>query len=1175
MANPISTSFLSTSNRMRRERSLSGKNLQITGLSSLSALALLVKDALLDPSQNAGNHVIGFPDEESMQKFSQALHSVAPNAPLFLFSDYSVSPYSSLFPSTKQIAERVTWLFHAQNHAAGAVFLATFSSLRSRTLPFEMLKRSCHRLKVGHDLPASWQKLLSDLGYLSVSTVEDVGTFAIKGGILDIYSPAHVQPCRFSLFGDQIESARFFDPTTQTTTNDTEIFDIIPAREVVMSDTGRERALKAVHAVAKQNGTLHDPTLEVARSLSQGVYFPGLEFLLPGFYEKPSLPLEHFCAPFTFWAFDTVSARHDADLMDRSLKAEYESYKTSAPCFAPQDLFASYEQMLLSVGEHVNFVDRVAVEAPDNTELLPRIVSSTVALNDVSKRCSELVKNPDEHVSFLKRKFDDWIQHENQILCTTHSTAMAQRLQLLLEKMGYENELYDAEGFDWARVRATTSEKIPILSLHLTDSFRWSDENLVVLRDEDIFGRRAASRDIKKKEDTSLPAMSFGELSPGNLVVHKQHGIGIYEGLRVMDVGGVSSEFIEIRYKENDKLYLPVYRIGQLNKYQGPSDEHFLDKLGGTAWAKTTTKVRHQLRDVASQLLKLYALRKQIERPTYGAFDSDDDAFANSFPFEETDDQLKAIHDIESDLRGFTPMDRLVCGDVGFGKTEVAMRAAFKVVKSGKQVAIIAPTTILAFQHAESFKKRFAAWPFQVREFNRFVSNAEIKKSLALMKDGKVDIAIGTHRILSKDVEFKDLGLLIVDEEQKFGVVHKERLRHLRKNVDTLAMSATPIPRTLNMSLMGMRDLSLINTPPENRLPTRTFVCRFEEETIRKAITSEISRGGQVFFLHNRVQSIDDIASQIRNIVPTARIAIAHGQMPEDQLESVIMKFYAHEVDVLVCSAIIESGIDIPKANTIIINNAHTLGVSQLYQLRGRVGRSTERAYCYLVLPKDKKIDANALERVKIIQENTALGSGIRVAQYDLELRGAGDILGESQSGHINAVGYEMYLELLDEALHEMKGEVPKAQDVEPEINLKVSALIPDKYISDLRMRLYYYKSLSNIQDIQDIDRIENELRDQFGAPPEQVTNLFGVMLIRKLCKDLGVKDIGSGPSALALRFSDATKLPPQEIIRLTSQTNKKYSLAPDQRLKIRMNDISLVRVIDELEFLIRCIPSH
>jgi len=504
-----------------------------------------------------------------------------------------------------------------------------------------------------------------------------------------------------------------------------------------------------------------------------------------------------------------------------------------------------------------------------------------------------------------------------------------------------------------------------------------------------------------------------------------------------MLIQGVESELIQLRYKGNDRLYLPVFRIAQIHKFSGPSSTHMLDKLGGTSFEKAKVKVRSHLRDIASELIRLYAARSQIHRPSLPPPDDDYYLFESAFPYEETPDQKRAISDILNDLcQKESPMDRLVCGDVGFGKTEIALRAAFKVAQGGRQVAVIVPTTVLCFQHTETFQKRFKDWPLKIRSINRFVPKKEITNTLKEVADGKVDILIGTHRLLSRDVIFKDMGLLIIDEEQKFGVQHKERLRKFKVGVDTLSMSATPIPRTLNMSLMGLRDLSLINTPPADRLPTRTFVTKFDPETIRRAVEGEIARGGQVFFIHNRIESIYALLDELRAILPGVKMGLGHGQMEENELEKVMISFFHGEIDMLVCTTIVESGMDVPRANTMFIDNAQQLGLSQLYQLRGRVGRSKERAYCYLMVPAHRRIDSEAQERLKIIQENSALGSGIRIAHHDLELRGGGDLLGEDQSGHINAVGYEMYLELLETAVHEAKGDLVRLEEIEPEINL-------------------------------------------------------------------------------------------------------------------------------------------
>ena len=635
-----------------------------------------------------------------------------------------------------------------------------------------------------------------------------------------------------------------------------------------------------------------------------------------------------------------------------------------------------------------------------------------------------------------------------------------------------------------------------------------------------------------------------------------------------MPISGCNAEFIQIEYKDKDKLYLPIYRISQIQKYSGPLSTRLVDKLGGSHWEKVKTKIKKHLRDITAELLQIYAKRASTKRPPLSEPDSDYFKFEDSFIFEETDDQIKAIREVLLDFMKERPMDRLICGDVGFGKTEIAMRAAFKMSHEGRQVALIAPTTILTMQHFENFKRRFKDWPIEIRLLNRFVDRKTIKQTLCEMSTGRVDIAIGTHRLLSKDVTFKNLGLFVIDEEQKFGVKHKEKIRKMKSGIDTIALSATPIPRTLNMSLMGIRDLSLINTPPMDRLPTRTFVCHHNKQTIKTAIENEISRDGQVFFLHNRVHNIEFVASELRELLPNVRCSVGHGQMEESKLEKVMVDFLNHETDVLVCTTIIESGMDIPRVNTMFIDNAQQFGLSQLYQLRGRIGRSKERAYCYLFIPRNKALDSDSQERLRVLQENTELGSGMRVAQHDLELRGAGDFLGESQSGHINSVGYELYMELLEDAIREQKGEPPKSESVEPEINVRIPAYIPDKYISDIRIRLAYYKVLSEIKSHEDLDHIESDLQDQFGKIPDEVFNLIGLMLIRKDCKDLGIQDLRSGKNVITLVFTKDTPLPPKKVVELSLRENKKYSITPDNRLKIRMNDIQWPKIYEEVSYL-------
>jgi transcription-repair coupling factor (superfamily II helicase) len=1163
---------------LNRQLEISNKDILVSGSHSHLSLALLLAQRASGALSSAA-HVLILPNEDEAQKLKRSIRSFDPQIDVSFLPAFDVGPYSTLHPNFKVLCERLSFLHKARQARGGQIFIATAESLMQKTLPFKVLSELTSTLKKNDSLPDGLHAKLLMMGYTSVPVVEDVGTFSIRGSIVDIYSPASASPYRFELFGDIIDSIRVFDPATQRSLGDVMAATLIPAREALFYSDNRQMVAQKLQESAQDRDIDREELKELLRSISLGQSFYGMDFLLPYFYKAPEGPLEFFNEKTFLWRIDNVDGLQAGDLFLEDLKKQFVEGDKLLIRPTPDSLYARYDQLAKPLESREIKFERIdfagSADEADDT----RIEYRSFAISEFSASCLALNSDQDKLFDYVSRKFNEWKSQGNRLLVFSHSRTLAQRMQLLFEKGGFASVIASENEYlwsDWLAQQQENPKLIHIIPRSLDDSGRWPEENVVFVRDDDIWGRKKPSRSYKKEGtlEERVHALSFGDLKPGDLIVHRVHGVGIYEGLEVMPIDGVEAEYIRLKYKDNDRLFLPVYRVGQLQKFSGPSNEGLIDKLGGIGWGKTQTKVKAHLRDIADSLLKLYAVRAELSRPAFSPPDEDYFSFENSFPFEETEDQLRAINDVVSDFGKDKPMDRLICGDVGFGKTEVAMRAAFKAVQDGKQVAVVAPTTILTFQHGESFKKRFAKWPVTIRVLNRFISAADAKKTLSETKEGKVDILIGTHRLFSRDVQFKELGLLIIDEEQKFGVTHKEKIRQMRESVDTLAMSATPIPRTLNLSLVGIRDLSLINTPPEERLPTRTFVTKYDTETIRKGIRSELARGGQVFFLHNRVQSIDEAAAKIREAVPEARIAIGHGQMDEHQLESTMLKFFNHEVDVLVCTAIIESGMDIPKANTIFIDNAQNFGVSQLYQLRGRVGRSKERAYCYLLVPPEKKLDKEAQERVRIIQENTALGSGIRVAQYDLELRGAGDILGASQSGHINAVGYELYLELLEDAIRERKGEAPKSVGVEPEINLRIPALIPDKYIPDIRVRLSYYKALSQVQSTEDLDRIEDEFKDQFGPPPEQVINLMGLMLIRKVCRDLGVKDISAGKNTLTLAFTDQTPLPPQEVVRLSTRENKKFSITPDHRLKIRMNEIVWPRVHEELLNLVKLCPK-
>lgn len=1146
--------------------------LEIVGTDSptlLAALLTLPKIAL-----NEKPHLVVCATSQAAQKLVMSLKFFTPKAKVHLLPAFDVGVYSNLYPNRRIVAQRLHWLARAQTARPGEIFVADQEALLQRTLPYMELSKRILRLKPKDVLPQDLARTLESWGFVNVPIVEDVGTFSIRGGIVDIFSPALESPARLELFGDIIDSLSTFDPDSQRRLEVLSEFEVLPAQEVLFNDETRQRAALKLKNSFDGRPIDREEGQAVLHQLAQGQHFHGIEYLSSYFYDMAAIPTEHFNTPLNVWRLDPfeLDRAYDQFLAESKKEFEVSASQIVRPQFndvytAPDNLeFPPDSQEVTLTKVHVG-EDR---SEEGGTPLLPL---STADLREIAGTAKSLAGQAPELAAFLNKKFHEWRNVGNAVVVAVTTHAQAQRLQLLFEKSELKALLVGADGFAWEQYleeQRRDPNLIHIINRPLGESLRYQDENLVLLREEDLFGLKRPRAEYKSSGtlEQRAHAFNFGDLKTGDLIVHKLHGIGVYEGLKVMPIQGLDAEFIQLKYKDNDRLYLPVYRVHQIQKYSGPSSPALVDKLGGTGWEKTKTKVRAHLRDVAAELLQIYAQRSVAERSPFALPDADFASFEATFPYTETDDQLRAIHDVIKDLQKPHPMDRLICGDVGFGKTEVAMRAAFHAVKNGYQVGIIAPTTVLTFQHVETFKNRFKNWNIDIRSLNRFVSNADIKNTLRDLKEGKVQILIGTHRMLSQDVQFKNLGLLVIDEEQRFGVKHKEKLRKMKAGLDTLAMSATPIPRTLNMSLVGIRDLSLINTAPVDRLATRTFLTKFEGETIRKAIMSEVSRGGQVYFIHNRVQSIQHLADQLREIVPEVRFMVAHGQMEEGELEKAMVAFFHHEIDMLVCTTIVESGMDVPSANTMFIDNAQQLGLSQLYQLRGRVGRSKERAYCYLLIPNHRTLDKQAQERLRIIQENTALGSGIRIAQYDLELRGAGDILGEEQAGHVNAVGYELYLELLEEAVRNAKGEDPLDSDVEPEINVRIPALIPDSYISDLRIRLAYYKSLSEIQTADDIDRIEDELRDQFGKPPDQVINLMGLMLIRNICKELSVRDLSSGESAVTLAFTEKTKLPPARVIELASRSNKKYSITPDHRLRIRINEITWPRIHDELSYL-------
>lgn len=1130
--------------------------------------AISLKDSLLRKNYK---HLLIVNDDKEAHEISTFLKQNSISC--FYLPDYEVSPYSGLAPGNTISAQRIRFLNAIQNQSDG-VFLATLTSLAQKTLPTKYLKENTYQFKVGDTFPEPSEEFLNLIGYKSVSIVEDFGQFNSKGGILDIFSPAHPYPIRIELFGDTIESLRYFDIENQRSIADeVQSLILLPAKETFINSENISSLFSFLKSTTENRDVNRDELELVNHSIRNYRDFIGQEFLISGFWPELSLPKDFFKGPILIWFKNKELQLNNWYGIIESYNLDYQNDEHAIVRPDLSDLFSLKFDEFIPQFTHIHLNEVMLKELEDIEKNLDdtnddnqNIISyPTSFLKEFLSHCHGLRSDFGDFKNFLKSQLVNWKTQEERIVISTVQDFNWQRTTQLLNTI--ELSFVDIQSLD--QIDEHPDYDCYLLRKDLPNSIRLKNENLILLKYRDLFGRSVKKQSNNKKQDyfNKIESIRFGELKASDLVIHIQHGLGKFVGLRTLDVHGVPSEFIEIHYKGNDKLFLPVYRINQIKIYGGPANDSLIDKLGGSTFEKAKIKVKNNLRDIANDLLKVYAERATAERKPYEILQQDLFAFENEFTFEETEDQLKAIENIHTDLKSLKPMDRLICGDVGFGKTEVAMRAAFHVLSSGKQVAVLAPTTVLAFQHFNSFKKRLEHWGFDIRGLNRFVPNGEIKNTLKDLKEGKVNLVVGTHRVLSQDVQFKDLGLLICDEEQKFGVRHKEKIRKLRSQVDTLTLSATPIPRTLNMSLLGLRDLSLITTAPIDRQPIRTFITKYNSEIIKKAVYSEVKRGGQVFFVHNRVQSIYGLHDQLKNLFPDLRIAVGHGQMEEKNLEKVIMSFVNKEVDILLSTTIIESGVDIGNANTMFIDNAHQFGLSQLYQLRGRVGRSKNKAYCYLIIPKGKQLDKEALERLKILQENTTLGSGIRIAHYDLELRGAGNLLGENQSGHVNIVGYDLYMELLEQAISEAQGK-NTTQDIEPEISIPLPALIPSDYIQDIRLRLAYYKLLSNIKDPDDIDRVDQDLTDQFGKPPSEVINLFTMMLVKKICKDKGIKEVKSGPKTLSLTFDPQTQISIERILKLTQQENKKYKLLPGDRLIIRMNEIDWAKIYDEILFL-------
>ncbi|MCW5890676.1 MAG: transcription-repair coupling factor [bacterium] len=1077
---------------------------------------------------------------------------------------WEVPPFEALSPGRETVAARAEGLYHLLRTDA-PVIVTTVEAWMQRCLPREVFAAAVACVRPGETLaPDELAERLIEWGYHRVPLAQDPGDLALRGGLLDVFPAGYAQPVRIEFLGDEVESLRLFDPTSQRSLDRVDEVLLLPVQELGRTRLATSEVTRRVDERAGDVGLARQERRDLVEAVRNGLALPGTELLLPYLYDDLAALADYLPAETLVW----VQSGAEVD-------AAFETFWTqitehAATAMHEGRFHPPAEALFLApAAARAVLAGRSRIETEGLEELAGGALRATTYSTDALALKAQ-APSTDSHLAPIAAQLLAWQREGQRPVLVGSTEAQCDRLVALLAPHGLE---LLASGAPFPQALATSGRKPLALVGELTHGVRLPDDGFVVVTEAEIFGERRQVRRGRRPRPADFLS-SLAELKPNDYVVHTDHGIGHYRGLRHLQVAGTEGDYLHLDYLGGDRLYVPVDRINVVQRYvSGDGAAPQLDKLGGNSWERVKAKTKESVLAMAHDLLRIYAARDAHGRRQYATADDLYQEFVARFPFEETPGQQRAIDEVVTDLTSDRPMDRLVCGDVGFGKTEIAMRATFLAVLAGKQVAVLVPTTILAQQHAESFARRFQGYPINVEMVSRFRSAAENKAVLARAAEGRVDVVVGTHRLLQKDVTWKDLGLLVVDEEHRFGVKDKERIRAMRSTVDVLTLTATPIPRTLNMALSGIRDLSIIETPPVDRLAIRTYVARYDETVIRDAIMRELGRGGQVFFVHNRVENIDGMARRLGEIVPEAKIAVAHGQMPEDALEKTMLGFMHGETTVLVASTIIESGLDIPRANTLIVNRADTLGLAQLYQIRGRVGRSHHRAYAYLLIPGEHLITADAQKRLRVLQELDDLGGGFRLAAHDLEIRGAGNLLGKQQSGQITAVGLELYTQMLDQAVRELRGERAEP-DVEPEVQLGIPAFIPATYVSDERQRLVWYKRLAGIRGVPDLEEIGGELEDRYGPLPPMVDTLLRLMELRRWLKDLRILAARRKGDAIVFEFDAATPVQPDRLLEVVRGTKGKLRMLSGSALAVRAEARDHDGLIAELRSVLQTIGS-
>ena len=1025
-----------------------------------------------------------------------------------LFSSWELLPYESLSPLNEVSGERLEILNRLRN-GENLFLIAPIEAVMQTVVPRNTLKKNVFSINRGDELGREiLETCLADNGFTRSSLVENRSDFSVRGDIVDFFQPGADSPVRIEFFGDTIESIREFDVFSQISVKKLDAIDILPIRELCFGEFEKEMGLENVLKRSEELGFENNQIKKLQEIIENQGFFPGMDFLAQFFFNSRET-LFDYLSPNTLIALDEPDilfekSRQFEDLIESEFSRCLEKVKIVSP---PHEFYLTSEEFFSKCTGFHGPVKISSLKVSEQEESL-----NGVGIKQISSMVGNFNKFADQAIK--------WQSEDQKIVVVASTNGQIRRIHELMNEWGLEVDV------DLGR---------------LSQGFHFKPANLIFISENEIFGKSHKQGQRRKTNSQSFQR-GLKDLKRGDYLVHVDYGIGLYLGTKEIETGVGGGEFLSIQYADDEKLYLPMEGLGYIQKYVGGTETPpSLSKMGGIAWKRQKKKVKEAIQEMAGDLLQLYASRELAKGHAYASNNLLEREFADSFDYEETDDQLRAIEEVETDLESDKPTDRLICGDVGYGKTEVAMRAAFKVVVDKKQVAVLVPTTILAQQHLQTFQERFRGYPVTIDMVNRFRTPCAQKTTLEKLKRGEVDIIIGTHRLLSKDVEFASLGLIVVDEEQRFGVKHKEKLKKLRNSVDILTLTATPIPRTLHFSLMGIRDLSVIETPPLDRLAVKTYIRKFNEKVIRDAILREVDRGGQVFFVHNNIHSIHSIGELIGKMVPGVSLGIAHGQLPEHQLENVMKSFLDKKIDVLLSTSIIESGLDIPSANTIIINRADQFGLAQLYQLRGRVGRYKHQAYAYLLIPETDMLSSEARKRLVAMEELSELGAGFQLAARDMEIRGVGNMLGKNQSGHIASVGFDLYCKLVEDMVKDIRGEKVEAR-VEVEIDLLIKGFIPNNYIPDLNQRLDFYRRIQFVKEKNECIALSKEMTDRFGPQPESVKKFLALLEIRVFCQQLHINQVHVKNGKVFLALLPSTPIKPEGLVEILDERLQIFS---------------------------------